>query len=126
MSKYMLTLGTALVLAMSFAACEAEDEGTDAYVAPNPSIYEACMDFRQVACEKFVDCGTFGGMTECQQWFDGEDGYMGCNSARTEEMNDAATANFEACLVGVTDFTNCAGLTDDGIEASVPSCANWP
>jgi hypothetical protein len=125
MSKYMLTLGTALVLAMSFAACEAEDEGTDAYVA-NPTIYEGCMDFRTVACEKWVECQTFGGMTECQEWFDSENGYMGCNSANTDEMTDAATANFEACLAAIPAYNDCAALSDPGIEASIVACDNWP
>lgn len=126
MSKYILTLGTALVLGMSFAACEADDAGTDAYVAPNPSVYDACMDFRTVACAKWVECGTFGGQTECQEWFDGENGYMGCNPNNTTEMTDAATANFEACLAAIPAYSDCAALSDPGIEASIVSCDNWP
>jgi hypothetical protein len=125
MKKIIMALGSAMVLALAFTACEAEDAGTDTYT-PNPTVYEGCMEFRTVACEKWVACSTFGGMTECQQWFDSENGYGGCNSANTTEMTDAATANYEACLAAIPTYTDCAALSDPGIETSIPSCDNWP
>lgn len=125
MSKVFLAVASALVLAMSFTACESDDSGTDAYT-PNPTVYEGCVEFRTVACQKWVDCGTFGGMTECQQWFDGENRYGGCNSANTTEMTDAATANYNACLAAIPGYTDCAALSDPGIEDSIVACDNWP
>ncbi len=126
MNKYILVLGSAMLLAMSFAACDAEDAANDMFQAPNPTVYEACMDFRAVACEKLVACTTFLGQTECEEWFDSDTGYEGCNVSKTNEMSDAATANFDACIAALPGFTNCAGLSDPGIEDSIVACDNWP
>lgn len=125
MKKYLFTFGSVLMFAMSFAACEAEDEGTDAYVAPNPSIYDGCMDFRAVACDKWVECGDFSDAAECTAWFDSEDGYGGCTATKTDEMTDAATGYWKSCLGAIPGFAPCADLNEPGIFQAIPACGQW-
>ncbi|MBP7126955.1 hypothetical protein KBD49_11390 [Myxococcota bacterium] len=125
--KRILWAITAAAL-LTFGACEATDEGTDATTDQTPactasasSVYDGCIQFKTKLCAKLVSCAIYADAVECGNWFDSEDGFAGCDQDFTDPVADAA--KFQDCICSIPGET-CQAI-QQGVLTALPSCGEW-
>ncbi|HHW96168.1 MAG TPA: hypothetical protein PLA59_05095 [Myxococcota bacterium] len=124
MKKTFLAIGSALLLALTFAACDMGENEPEA----NPTATTACKAYRTDLGNAYMEiCEQFGSEAEFLQWFQ----EANCEEAKWNvELTDQQTTNFDACLVGISRLSkdDCARLFGDTpvyIDEIVPSCDLW-
>jgi hypothetical protein len=122
-----ILMASLFVLPVAFAACEASTDSdvivTDSYqcTATTSNVYQGCLTFREELCSRFVDCGTYSDMTTCEAWFDGADGFEGCDAAATDAIYSASA--YQNCICAVPDAV-CVTL-GAGVLTALPACGEW-
>jgi len=125
-----IVMASLFVLPVALAACDATNSTADGIISDQPvvcnpatpaSVYEGCMAFRQELCSRFVECGTYSTMATCETWFDGADGFEGCDATATDAITSAT--EYKACLCAIPDEV-CVTL-GEGVLTALPACGNW-
>ncbi len=130
MKKTFLAMGSALLLALTFAACDMGEDDPNKEPEPkaNPTATTACRGYRTDLGNAYMEiCEEFGSEAEFLQWFQ----EANCDEAKWNvELTDQQTTSYDACLVGISKLTkdDCNRLFGDTpvyIDDIVPSCDEW-
>ncbi|HQI62375.1 MAG TPA: hypothetical protein PLE83_09685 [Myxococcota bacterium] len=130
MRKTFLAMGSALLLALTFAACDTGEDDPEPLPQENPLATKACKDYRTDLGDYYVDtCGIFSDSTEFGVWFTA--GEANCDDNRWNvRLTDLQTTHWEECLVGIGNLTEADCAQFEGEEAVylddvVPECGSW-